>query len=223
MKAVILIAGVGSRLGKNFPKCLTKLSNGETILQRQLGFLQPHVKEVIGVVGYKKEFIMELYPEILYVYNPIYITTNTSKSLLAGLRAIEPDDVLWINGDVVCTENALKQIIEAEGNVVAVDYTTCGEEEVKFTLDAQNNIKEISKQVTKALGEAVGINKISRADFVIFTEMLEACADDDYFEKAIELCIEQGVQFKPVDVGNGTCIEVDFAEDLGRAEDLIIR
>lgn len=28
---------------------------------------------------------------------------------------------------------------------------------------------------------------------------------------------------KPIDVGNGTCVEVDFAEDLECAEDLIIK
>lgn len=136
---------------------------------------------------------MELYPEILYVYNSIYIATNTSKSLLAGLKSIEPDDVLWINGDVVCTETAINQVIEANGNVVAVDYTVCGEEEVKFTLDNKQNVKEISKQVTGPLGEAVGINKISREIFATFTEMLESCSDDDYFEKAIELCGQRKV------------------------------
>jgi choline kinase len=39
MKAVILAAGIGSRLGKPHPKPLTVLSTGETIMQRQIAAL----------------------------------------------------------------------------------------------------------------------------------------------------------------------------------------
>ena len=39
MKAIILAAGIGSRLGKPNPKSLTKLSTGETIIGRQIKFL----------------------------------------------------------------------------------------------------------------------------------------------------------------------------------------
>ena len=39
MKAVILAAGVGSRLGRPFPKTLSRLPGGETILGRQIRLL----------------------------------------------------------------------------------------------------------------------------------------------------------------------------------------
>ncbi len=63
MKAIILMAGIGSRLGKSLPKCLAEIPGEETILGRQLRLLRPLVDEIVGVVGFKKEIIMELHPE----------------------------------------------------------------------------------------------------------------------------------------------------------------
>ena len=103
MKAIILAAGIGSRLGNSNPKPLTKLNNGESILGRQVAYLSEYlgVTNIIAIVGYKKDLIMESFPNLLYVYNNFYDTTNTSKSLLAGLIKIENEDVVWLNGDVV--------------------------------------------------------------------------------------------------------------------------
>lgn len=80
MKAIILMAGIGKRLGRSLPKCLTELPNGETILDRQLRFLRSYVDEIIAVVGFKKEIIMEVQPDILYVYNQISLRTTPQKA-----------------------------------------------------------------------------------------------------------------------------------------------
>ena len=91
MKAIILAAGIGSRLGNSNPKPLTKLKNDETILNRQVMYLSDYIGEdnIIVVVGYKNDLIMEAFPNLLYVYNNFYDTTNTSKSLLKALKKIE--------------------------------------------------------------------------------------------------------------------------------------
>ena len=49
MKAIILAAGVGSRLEKSIPKTLTKLDNNETILERQLNFLNQYILKMMGI------------------------------------------------------------------------------------------------------------------------------------------------------------------------------
>ncbi|MGE5550184.1 MAG: NTP transferase domain-containing protein [Bacteroidota bacterium] len=216
MKAVILMAGVGSRLGKPLPKCLAEIPGGETILGRQLRILRPLVDEIIGVVGFKKEVIMELHPEMVFVYNPLFARTNTSKSLLAALDATAPDDLIWVNGDVVFTEEAAARLMGTPENGVGVTYQACGEEEVKFTVDGEGFIREISKRVTDPLGEAVGLNRLDAASFGAFRDALRRCGDQDYFEKAIEFVLEAGVKFRAVDMGAEPCIEVDFIEDLQR-------
>jgi choline kinase len=169
------------------------------------------------VVGFKKEIIMEMYPQLLYVYNPLFIQTNTAKSLLAAMESIAEDDVVWLNGDTVFTEGALKCVMETPGNVVAVEFREVGEEEVKFTVDDEGYVREISKSVKGGLGEAVGINKIERDVFGRLQAALARCDSKDYFERALEICIKEGVRFKAVSIGQGQCVEVDFVEDLERA------
>ena len=59
MKAIILAAGIGSRLGNSDPKPLTKLKNGESILYRQVEYLSEYIgiNNIITIVGYKKDLI----------------------------------------------------------------------------------------------------------------------------------------------------------------------
>ena len=216
MKAIILAAGIGSRLGNSNPKPLTKLNNGESILGRQVAYLSEYlgVTNIIAIVGYKKDLIMESFPNLLYVYNNFYDTTNTSKSLLAGLIKIENEDVVWLNGDVVFEKELLPQIIKCSKSCIAVNTNSVGEEEIKYNVFDDGNIKEVSKTVSPALGEAVGINKLMSSDLSLFKENLEKCDEQDYFEKALELSIQDGMKIMPVDINKYLCMEIDFEDDL---------
>ncbi|WP_031480965.1 phosphocholine cytidylyltransferase family protein [Maridesulfovibrio frigidus] len=214
MKAIILAAGIGSRLSRPFPKSLSVLPYGETILGRQVRILKDlGVTEIIIVVGFKMTLIMENFPNVYYKYNPNYYITNTSKSLLCAIEDLD-DDILWMNGDVVFDKAIIREILSIkDDNFVCVDRKSCGEEEVKYTRNEQGYINEISKEVLNAEGEAVGINMIRKRDLKTYAEALRKCDDNDYFEKAIEMIIQDGVQIKPVDISDHKCIEVDFEED----------
>ena len=103
MKLVILAAGIGSRLGNPFPKPLTPLSNGKTIMEMMTDNIGHYfsLDSLFIVVGFKKNIIMEAFPQLAYVYNPYFDQTNTSKSLILALRKCRGESVLWFNGDVV--------------------------------------------------------------------------------------------------------------------------
>jgi len=216
VKAIILAAGIGSRLENSNPKPLTKLKNGETILERQVAYLSEYLgmNNIIAIVGYKKDLIMESFPNLLYVYNNFYDTTNTSKSLLAGLIKIENEDVVWLNGDVVFEKKLLPQIIKCPKSCMAVNTNSVGEEEIKYNVFDEGNIKDVSKIVSPALGEAVGINKIIASDLPLLKAKLEKCDHQDYFEKALELSIQDGMKIIPVDINKYLCMEIDFLDDL---------
>lgn len=224
MKAIILAAGIGSRLSRPFPKSLSVLPYGETILGRQIRLLKEMgIKEIIIVVGFKMTLIMEQFPEVYYKYNPNYYITNTSKSLLSAVEDLN-DDVLWMNGDVVFDKAILSDFLHTgKENLICVDQKSCGEEEVKYTLSSDGYISEISKEVKEAKGEAVGINLIRRQDLPAFTEALRECDDNDYFEKGIEIIIQKGVKALPVDISTNKCIEVDFEEDWICAQKTFLR
>ena len=216
MKAIILAAGIGSRLGNSDPKPLTKLKNGESILYRQVECLSEYIgiNNIITIVGYKKDLIMESFPNLIYVYNNFYDTTNTSKSLLAGLHKIENEDVMWLNGDVVFEKELLPKIIQCSQSCMAVNTNSVGQEEIKYNVFDDGNIKDVSKTASPALGEAVGINKIMAVDFRLFKSNLEKCDDQDYFEKALELSIQDGMKIMPVNINKFLCMEIDFENDL---------
>ncbi|GAB6057144.1 phosphocholine cytidylyltransferase family protein [Desulfonatronum parangueonense] len=217
MKAVILAAGVGSRLGRPFPKCMSLLPEGEQILGRQIRiFREVGIREIYVVSGFKQALIMEEFPDVFYKYNPFYYITNTSKSLLCALQYMD-DDVIWANGDVVFDREVIEQVADCRKNAVAVDRKRCGAEEVKYRADDNDRLLEISKQVVQPQGEAVGVNRIMRTDLSQFVHALTQCQDDDYFEKGIEASLARGVDFRILDISAYRCIEVDFDEDLREA------
>jgi choline kinase len=225
MKIIILAAGIGSRLGNPFPKPLTPLKGGKSIMERQVENLSQNFNEhdISVVVGFKKDLIMERFPDLTYIYNQFFDATNTSKSLLKALKKYRNDDVLWLNGDVIFDAelfSVLNKEIEQKNSFVSVNTSRVAEEEVKYTLK-NGFIEELSKQVQNGLGEAVGINFISREDMPVFIEQLENCDDNDYFERGIEMAIAQNdLKVKAVDISNFRCMEVDFKEDLEAANNM---
>ena len=226
MKIIILAAGIGSRLGNPFPKPLTPLKNGKSIMQMQTENIASkyNIDDINVVVGFKKDLIMERFPELTYVYNPFFDRTNTSKSLLQALKKHRDKSVLWFNGDVVFDQKILDILhpyIEANTSFVAVNTSKVAEEEVKYTLK-DGYINELSKTVKNGLGEAVGINFISSNDILRFINRLEECDANDYFERGLELAIEKdNVKVEAVDISKYNCMEIDFAEDLENANKML--
>lgn len=226
---IILAAGLGSRLGGSVPKPLTVLEDGRTILQQQLDnitevFGQDALRSVIVVLGHRSEEIHEVLPrQVKTVHNVDYEFTNTSKSLLQALsRVPRGNSALWLNGDVVFDADILRKAqaaVEADRSFVVVDEGSVADEEIKYTLDSEGLISELSKTVVGGLGEAVGINHVSSTDRKIFLQALRAVALQDYFEAAMELTIREGVEWLPLYAGDSYAVEIDFPEDLLRAND----
>jgi choline kinase len=133
--------------------------------------------------------------------------------------------VLWLNGDVVFDPRVLPLIqehIEAGRSFVCVNTESVADEEVKYTLDDEGYIKELSKSVVGGLGEAVGINFIAGEDKATLIQRLDEAEDQDYFERGVELGIEKdGLRVEALDISKFHIVEVDFDEDLTRANEFV--
>ncbi len=228
IQAVILAAGMGTRLGRPFPKPLTPLSDGRTIMEQQID----NLRQVFGadvrittVVGFKLDLILEAFPDVTYIYNEAYDQTNTNRSLLKALRLSTEGGVLWMNGDVVFDPQVLEKVsdlMQSDTSFICVDTAAVGDEEVKYTVDTDGYVDELSKQVVNARGEAVGINFVSASDKPTLIDRLSECSDADYFERGIELAISHdSMRVMPVDIGEFFAVEVDFEEDLTRANEYL--
>lgn len=223
MKAIILAAGKGERLlAPHQPKPLTVMENGKSLLEMQLENFSKRreIHEITIVIGYHKEQILERFLEYTTVENPHYAEENTAKSLLRAFEMID-EDVLWANGDVLFHPSVLDPLLSAKQSAMLVNKTSVGEEEVKYALDKEGYISEVSKQVNSPKGEALGLNLFKKEDLSTLKQNLKRCSENDYFEKGVELSIEEGVRVQPITVPVNHCIEVDFPEDIKRANDLL--
>ena len=122
LKAIILAAGLGTRLGeltKNTPKCLIEIK-GKSLLERQINVLKKFgITEVCVVIGAKGDCwtqenitkIKQICPKIIINFDNL--TTQNTYSLYLGLSELkEPCSVLSIDGDLFFDENILKEIID---------------------------------------------------------------------------------------------------------------
>lgn len=126
-----------------------------------------------------------------------------------------------MNGDVVFHPDVLERVqpMIAEGkSFVCVNTEATADEEVKYTVTDRGTIKDLSKVVEGALGEAIGINYISPGDKDALIKRLDEVGQQDYFERGLEIAIaEDGLEVFPIDISDLFAVEVDFDEDLKRA------
>jgi CDP-glycerol glycerophosphotransferase len=176
---------------------------------------------VTVVVGYRADDIRAAVSGVSFAENESFASTNTSKSLLAALETAPDGGVLWLNGDVVFDPAILEHVrpwLEADESFVCVNTASVAEEEIKYTLDDEGFVRELSKTVVGGLGEAVGINYVSGQERAALAKHLAACADGDYFERGMETAVEAGLlRLRPVDISRYTAVEVDVEADLAHA------
>ena len=123
--AVILAAGISSRMGK-FKPMLTV--DGETMISRVVhGMKRVGASPIVVVTGYKQEVLTEHLAQegVIFVHNERYYETQMLDSLVLGLEALGPehDRVLMSPADVplVQTETVL-DLLRTEGAFVRPIY-----------------------------------------------------------------------------------------------------
>ena len=224
MNLVILAAGVGSRINMGIPKAMIRLVNGQTFLERQIEIAKQFIsiEKIYVVAGYKQEMIIDQFPQINVISNPSYKSTNTAKSLLIALNNIDAETTIWINGDVVFDNDALSSIADSQHSCMGVIECETGDEEIKFSTTSDGAIDRVSKEIQFSSGEAIGINKIIDQDLTLFLNALKRCKNQDYFERGIELAINDGLKIFPIQITKGFAIEIDFEKDLDNANKYLL-
>ena len=175
MKAIIIAAGMGERLKPytdGLPKCMLKFG-GKTLLQHQLDvFKACKVKNVVMIKGYEKEKIN--YPGIKYYTNDNYQNNNILNSLFYAEKEIE-GEVIIAYSDILFEKQVVERLLESKKDIsIVVDIDWKGyyegrkdhpiEEAENVIFDAENNVMEIGKILTKkhdVHGEFIGMMKLT--------------------------------------------------------------
>ena len=235
MQGLILAAGASRRLyplTEKTPKCLLEVG-GLPILSHQLNALQKYsINEIIIVLGYYKEMIIEYirnnHSELKFTYitNHEFSETNTSYSAYL-CKDLLSSETLLMNGDVLYPPRLLDQIINSNHETVfAVDIKQCGEEEVKVIIDSNKRIVSIGKEldIKESLGEFIGVAKLSipfcDSFGISLSRLIDKRGKSNYFESAIEPILNKHDVFFE-DISHLPCIEIDFKEDLQKANQLV--
>jgi L-glutamine-phosphate cytidylyltransferase len=236
MKAVILAAGRGSRLGhlsENTPKSMLQLNSDHTLLSFNFKQLSKSgIDSIILVTGYNSKKIEEyalnlskkydIFVEI--VYNPFWNHCNVLGSLYLSLEKIE-DDFIFLHADTLSEIDVIQGIISSKSDIcLAVDFKPCGEEEMKFWLH-KDKITRITKVDIgfDAQGEFVGIAKFSRNMLDYFSEKSKEIFQSGELNSYMEEILDRGLLAEQItvdyfDASVFKTIEVDFMQDLDLAK-----
>ena len=250
MRAIILGAGSGSRMGqhtKDIPKVLLDI-NGKSILERQISLLREHgVNEIFVVTGYKRE--KHVLKDIEYIFNPRYSETEQLASMMVARTKVS-DDVLIIFGDIIFDSQILQQILASNDDIaiaIDLDWEKSYNERPdnpksladKVLINQKKIVrisaKEISSDIeNQAVGEFLGVIKLSANGSRIIIKKYEELEksyvgkfhDADSFEKAklvdiLQELIDSKIEIYPITITGKWC-EIDTPEDLERARKIFL-
>jgi choline kinase len=238
MKAVILAAGIASRLRpltNNTPKCLLKLGD-KCILQLTLeNLIVNNITDIVIVTGYLenqiKDFVNFNFPQlnVEYIYNEVYDTTNNIYSLWLAKDAVLGNEMLLMDSDIIFDAKIIAALTDSGyENCLALKRHNVGEEEIKVKVDAAGSVLEISKIVEPklAIGESIGIEKFSAASLIKLFEIIDRKIIIEkklniFYEVAFEEMIKEGSSIYIVDTTEYICMEIDTAADLESATAVI--
>ena len=119
------------------------------------------------------------YPSLTvkFIHNELYSSTNNIYSLWLALpKVLQEKEIILLDSDILFDPLMIKILLDAShDNCLALDSHKLGEEEIKVIVNERNQITEISKtcSIEKAIGESIGIEKMSHAYLLALLEELE--------------------------------------------------
>jgi threonine-phosphate decarboxylase len=236
--AIILAAGKGSRLAKytkSIPKALLPIKYGQSIIERLLHQLQDNgFKDVVIVIGYMENNTTQRINELSKNYNnlninvvsnPEFETTGTLKSLLIGMENIENlnQDILVVEGDVVCDSQIIEKVLTLNCNTILGDSSKkLDDEAMKYITDKSGVVQRISKDIPSntSTGEALGIvylTNVKETGFFPNAKKVFKSNNYSFYEEVIDT---KSIEFKVIDVYPFKWTEVDFPVEYKKARQI---
>lgn len=227
MIALLLNSGLGSRMGdetKEHPKCLTTISDSETIISWQVKLLERvGITEAVVTTGHLSD-MLEDYLRSLdtpirfhFVHNPRYRETNYIYSMYLARELLAGQDVLSLHGDLVMHPAVMEKLAASPVSAVTVDTTLpLPEKDFKGRI-RDGRLMEVGVNVfgPDCLELQPAYRFLSR-DFTRWMQeierFVEAGNDRVYAENAFNAAWED-IPVYPLDVQGLLCAEIDNQED----------
>jgi choline kinase len=240
MKAIILSAGQGSRLGHlvdNGPKCLIEFA-GRSLLDRQLDTLAANgVDEVVVVTGFHDELVNAAIerrrqakqgPEVRTIFNPFFKVADNTGSIYMAREELAGDCLVW-NGDTLVSRSLMARVVgnEQPGICVTIDRKDrYDEDDMKVVTDADGRLMAIGKRISAGVNaESIGLLAFRAGGAERFRDAIEAAMRTSegttiWYLRVIHH-LAQTSEVATFDIAGEEWGEVDFPEDVKRAEALV--
>lgn len=239
MKAIMLAAGMGIRLGNSegVPKCLLEIG-GKTLLERHFDILRHcGVEEIIIGVGYRASLVEAAIAsaaglDVRTVLNPRY--DRGSMVTLWSLREHlgSAGDVLLMDADVLYDYRMIERLLKSAHRdcfLLDRDFDTTSAEPVRLCVRG-GRLVEFRKRVDAPAdfcGESVGFFRFSESTAGALIDIAaryiqEERLDEPHEEAIRDMLLSDGGRFGYEDVTGLPWIEIDFPQDVSRARDEIL-
>lgn len=232
MRAIILAAGRGSRMGEHTqeqPKCLTRLA-GKSLLQWQLEALRAAgIQQTAIVRGYRGEMLAGKADTVFE--NPRWQETNMVSTLACAAEWLEAEPCLVSYSDIVYHPESVRALAEVEATL-AITYDRLWRplwedrfadpltDAEAFRLSPTGDLRAIGGNAdsTEAIeGQYMGLLKFTPSGWSAVTDLRTQCtpAERDKMDMTSLLgrLLDGGVRIAAVPVAGRWC-EVDNARDL---------
>ncbi|HBN21778.1 MAG TPA: nucleotidyl transferase [Holosporales bacterium] len=179
MRAIILAAGRGSRMGSltsEQPKCLTEV-HGKLLIQHQIDALTAAgINDIAIVTGYKSECLKDYGTH--HFHNPKWSETNMVYSLFCAKEWLDENDCIVSYSDIFYGPQIVKDLMECQDNIaIAYDpnwielwskrFDDPLDDAETFRIDANSYLLEIGqkpKTVEEIEGQYMGLLRLT-SDF----------------------------------------------------------
>jgi choline kinase len=231
--AVILAAGLGSRLGYKAPKCLTRVGS-TTLLARYIAALEAVRVERLIVVTPRESVIVQ--DALIEMNAPCWAaatcTPYSTKGALSSFDyALELLDgpLLVMDGDVLFPICALSRLLESGRSALLLDTTKAATgEEMMAGLDSGGLVGELGRDLQgewSRVGESLGLAFLDRAGVRHTRKMVERLRDareSSFLEWEAALSMAaQGIPICGALADKLPWVEIDFPSDVEAAGRLV--
>ena len=238
MKAIILSAGQGSRLGHlvdERPKCLIDF-NGRTLLDRQLDTLESNgVQEAVVVTGFHDDRVEEALanrsggPRVRTIFNPFYKVADNTGSLYMAREELAGDCLVW-NGDTLVSNALMKRVVENEraGICVTIDRKPSYDDDDMKVVEDAGQLKAIGKRLSAGVNaESIGLLAFRAGGAERFRQAIEQALRTPegttiWYLRVIHH-LAQSSDVWTLDISGEEWGEVDFPPDVDAARALTAR
>jgi L-glutamine-phosphate cytidylyltransferase len=239
MKAIILSAGQGSRLGHmvdDRPKCLIDF-NGRTLLDRQLDTLDAcGVQEAVVVTGFHDELVEQAIaarsggPRVRTVFNPFYKVADNTGSLFMAREELTGDCLVW-NGDTLVSRELMRRVEanDRSGICVTIDRKESYDDDDMKVVEEGGRLKAIGKRLPPGTvnAESIGLLAFRAGGAEQFREAIDRAIRTPegttiWYLRVIHH-IAQQADVWTLDINGEEWGEVDFPADVEAARELTAR